>query len=316
MISHGGVTSGRLLKSDFDTRIPPNRIAVSVQPSDFAFPMNWLQRRFELSRGGGAGNVRPMEGLRGFAVFLVFLVHYVTFIDPWLAKQSTIHALARALHTIGNTGVDLFFVLSGYLIYGLLVSRPQPFLRFMTRRVQRIYPAFVAVFVIYVALSFVFPTQSKIPHGGLDATLYLVENLLLLPGIFPLEPMITVAWSLSYEMFYYLAIPLIITLFALGHRSGTWRALFFCTIAAATAIYCAIFGGPVRLLMFLAGILLYEVIKNGNYRTRKKRRRTSRSCRRLAVYASTGKRDIGKRSQDVHPLCIVFHPLLQLLRLP
>ena len=37
----------------------------------------WLSRRFELSRHGSAANVRPMEGLRGFAVFLVFVVHYV-----------------------------------------------------------------------------------------------------------------------------------------------------------------------------------------------------------------------------------------------
>ena len=86
-------------------------------------------------------------------------------------------------------------MLNGYLIYGMLITRPQPFLWFMTRRVRRIYPAFVSV--IYVALSCVFPTQSKIPHGGPDATLYLVDNLLLLPGLFPIEPMITVAWSPS-----------------------------------------------------------------------------------------------------------------------
>ena len=46
-------------------------------------PMPWLSPYFELSRGS-AHNVRPMEGLRGFAVFLVFLVHYATLVGDWL----------------------------------------------------------------------------------------------------------------------------------------------------------------------------------------------------------------------------------------
>ena len=106
-----------------------------------------------------------MEGLRGLAIFLVFLVHYVTLMEPWIVTQSTLRSIATALHTIGNTGVDLFFVLSGYLIYGSLITRPQRFGRFMARRIERIYPTFAVVFVIYVGLSFLLPAQSKIPAG-------------------------------------------------------------------------------------------------------------------------------------------------------
>lgn len=222
--------------------------------------MEWLTQRFELSRGGSAHNVRPMEGLRGFAVFLVFLVHYVALVKPWVKENSDLLVFANALHTLGNTGVDLFFVLSGYLIYGSLINRPQQFVRFMLRRVERIYPAFIAVFVIYVALSFVFPNESKIPAPAIAGVTYLIQNFLLLPGFFPIDPMITVAWSLSYEMFYYLAIPLVIALFRLRNRRTTWRIAFFSTLAALTAIYCAAYGGHVRLIMFVAGILLYETI--------------------------------------------------------
>ena len=82
--------------------------------------MEWLTQRFELSRGGGAQNVRPMEGLRGFAVFLVFLVHYVTLVKPWMVHGSALDLFGNLLRSIGSTGVDLFFVLSGYLIYGSL----------------------------------------------------------------------------------------------------------------------------------------------------------------------------------------------------
>lgn len=223
---------------------------------------DWLRDQFELSRGDTDGNVRPMEGFRGLAIFLVFLGHYVTLIDPWMAAGTPTHAAASALHTIGSVGVDLFFVLSGYLIYGSLISRRQPFLRFMGRRVERIYPAFVVVFATYVLLSFVFPAESKIPADRTDAVVYLLQNFFLLPGIFPIQAMNTVAWSLSYEMFYYLTIPIVITLCGLHDRSVRFRVLFFIALSACGFIGCAIFGGHVRLLMFLSGVLLYETIKH------------------------------------------------------
>jgi len=216
--------------------------------------LEWLTQRFELSRGGAARNVRPMEGLRGFAVFLVFLVHYSTLVKPWIAEEPALLAVSNALRTIGTTGVDLFFVLSGYLIYSLLISRPQQFVRF--------YPAFVAVFIVYVVLSFAFPAESKIPGTAFEGLIYLAKNFFLLPGLFPIDPMISVAWSLSYEMFYYLAIPLVVQLFRLRKVRSAWRAVFFSTFAAATTIYCAAYGGHVRLVMFVSGILLYEAMNS------------------------------------------------------
>ena len=223
--------------------------------------MDWLKERLEMSRGGEVYHVHPMEGIRGFAVFLVFLVHYVTLAEPWLTGHSVHLLFAHALHTIGNSGVDLFFVLSGYLIYGSLIVRSQSFTRFMYRRIERIYPVFLVVFAAYIVLSFIFPTENKIPRETIRGAVYLIQNILLLPGLFPIEPLITVAWSLSYEMFYYLTIPLVISIFGLRDRSAIWRIGFFSLGAAVFAIYCGIYGGPVRLGMFISGILLYETVK-------------------------------------------------------
>lgn len=223
--------------------------------------MEWLSKQFELSRHGGAHNLRPMEGLRGFAVFLVFLVHYATLIGPWVSKRSALDGVLDSVHMMGNAGVDLFFVLSGYLIYGSLISRPQPFLPFMRRRVARIYPAFCVVFALYLLLSLIRPAESKIPSQPLEAWTYVLQNFLLLPGLLPIEPIISVAWSLSYEMFYYLAVPLFIALFGLRKRSGAVRVWFFLAVAAAIAGYCAVYGGHVRLIMFVAGILLHEALR-------------------------------------------------------
>lgn len=220
---------------------------------------------FELSRHTAMKNVRPMEGLRGAAVFMVFLVHYVSLMEPWTGSAAA--GTARWVHAIGNAGVDLFFLLSGYLIYGSLVARRQPFLAFMQRRVQRIYPAFACVFVIYLILSFLAPAASKIPSDPSLAALYLAQNFALLPGLFPIEPMIAVAWSLSYEMFYYLVLPGIVGVFAMRTRSTAWRVGFFVLAGAAFTAWCAVYGGPVRLIMFIAGILLFEDLREVRART-------------------------------------------------
>lgn len=220
----------------------------------------WLRNHFELSRGGDAHNMRPMEGMRGFAVFLVFLVHYVTLLGLWLEPQSNIAAVADALHTIGNVGVDLFFVLSGYLIYGSLIRRPQHFGRYMRRRFTRIYPTFTVVFLLYLVLSFAFPQESKIPPSAVDGAIYLAQNFFLLCGFSAIPPMITVAWTLTYEMFYYLVIPAIIGLFVLRTRSRKWRLLFFSLVLVLMLTGFSLFGGPIRLVMFIAGIFLQEAI--------------------------------------------------------
>jgi exopolysaccharide production protein ExoZ len=224
--------------------------------------LNWLRDHFELARGGRGQNVRPMEGVRGFAVFLVFLVHYSTAVMPWISADSALGWLAHDLRVMGRTGVDLFFILSGYLIYGSLISRPQPFLQFMFRRIERIYPAFAVVFLTYIGLSFIVPAESKIPTGGFDAAVYLLQNVLLLPGICSMEPVITVTWSLSYEMCFYVGIPLAITLLNLRARSSAQRVLLFAATAVGTVVWCATWEGHVRLIMFVAGILLYEAVQN------------------------------------------------------
>jgi exopolysaccharide production protein ExoZ len=224
---------------------------------------NYFFNQFELARGGAAQNVLPMEGLRGFAVFLVFLVHYVSVMSPWITAHSGLSRFSDAIHTVGNSGVDLFFVLSGYLIYGSLIKRQQAFLPFIRKRIARIYPAFCVVFAIYLLLSILSPKDSRIPAVASDAVLYILQNFLLLPGLFPIEPIITVAWSLSYEMFYYLVIPLAVFVFGLRQRSPRWRVMFFLAIAVAITVYCALNTGHVRLIMFIAGILLYEAGNNG-----------------------------------------------------
>ena len=224
----------------------------------------WLKNTFEPSHGDHLA-ILPMEGVRGFAVFLVFLVHFVTLVMPWLDPATLTHGVASGVETMGHLGVDLFFVLSGFLIYGMLIKKPRPMGRYAVRRVQRIYPTFAAVFVLYLLLSVVFPAESKIPAGVAGAW-YVFQNALLLPGVFDIEPMITVAWSLSYEALAYIAIPLMIGVLSMRSMKRWQRVACLLVLSVAVFVLTAAWLGHLRLTMFLCGMLVFEAIDAGGLR--------------------------------------------------
>jgi exopolysaccharide production protein ExoZ len=218
-----------------------------------------LESLYEVSET--RGRVVPLEGARGLAVLLVFFVHFHTLFSGYLDSHSLSYVASILLGTVGNAGVDLFFALSGYLLYGATIRKPLNYKAFIRRRAGRIYPTFLFVFCLYLVLSWVFPERSRIPAALGAAFSYLTENLLFLPGIFDIEPMITVCWSLSYEFAFYLIMPLLVT--ATGMRSWTSqrRMVFFvCLALLGLGLRCAIpvIGQRVRLLYFVSGIMVYE----------------------------------------------------------
>lgn len=89
-----------------------------------------------------------LDGLRGIAILLV-LAHHLTLVDP----ESPLEAAVLAVLHTGWSGVDLFFVLSGFLITGILIDargHTRYFSNFYMRRVLRIFPLYyLLVFVSY-----------------------------------------------------------------------------------------------------------------------------------------------------------------------
>ena len=222
-----------------------------------------LKNTLEISHGENA-TLFSMEGLRGLAVFLVFWVHYSSLIAPWTSGSSV--NVARFIHDFGHLGVDLFFVLSGYLIYGSIIGKDFfSASKYAKRRIERIYPTFLVVFSIYIALSFVFPGESKLPAGTSEKYAYIIQNLLFIPGLFDINPIITVAWSLSYEVFFYLLIPCVIFLLRLKSWTVEQRLLFWGVVAVMGFALFSMWNGPSRMLMFLSGILLYELYANKQF---------------------------------------------------
>ncbi len=202
-----------------------------------------------------------MEGLRGLAVLAVFFVHAHAFFGRYLGTYPRLFDISEYLGRVGNVGVDLFFVLSGFLIYGALVHKRVGYVTFLRRRMKRIYPTFLAVLVCYLALSILFPNESRIPTPTSAAVKYILENIAFLPGLCPITPIVTVAWSLSFEFAYYLVVPLLVVI--LRHDSGNKviRLAFLSATGVAFSLLEVFFlqGSQIRMLSFISGMLLQEV---------------------------------------------------------
>ncbi len=122
----------------------------------------------------------------------------------------------RSVLAFGATGVDLFFVLSGFLISGILYDSLQDdhfFRKFYARRALRILPLYYGVIAVYAIVGLLLHRSS---HGELlSLTLYLQNTSLIAQPIFyytgPLLLPLGHFWSLAIEEQFYLVWPLAVT---------------------------------------------------------------------------------------------------------
>ena len=157
------------------------------------------------------GHLVPLDGLRGLAILLVLLLHFTS--DMTL-REGSLAAGVRGAFQIGWIGVDLFFVLSGFLITGILADNKgsdRYFSAFYARRALRILPVyFLAVFAAFHILPRFF---QGIDTGGLrtEASFWLfLQNFRSLP--YQLARTVGHFWSLAIEEQFYLMWPLVVFL--------------------------------------------------------------------------------------------------------
>ena len=215
--------------------------------------------------------VLAMEGLRGLAILLVFLCHYKIVILDRLSPAFS-SAFFETTVQIGGTGVDLFFLLSGMLIYRAALRRDLHLGKFLARRIQRIYPTFLVAFAIYfVASALLHQGPRRVPSSLGEAASYVAFNVLLLPGIVDMQPLIPAAWSLSYEICFYVAIPILVLTLRMSHWSRLRRCLLWTSLLTLHLIYVLTLpqtlpiyryqsNNFLRFGMFLAGMLVFEFL--------------------------------------------------------
>ena len=262
MIDAGG-PAGQPAAHKEDVLSPKADCQLNVRERLQARLANW----YEVS--SSAERISSMEGLRGVAVLLVFFVHFHALFGHYVARSSLSFLSSRFLAISGHGGVDLFFLISGYLIYGAVLDKRIQYRRFLRRRVQRIYPTFLVVLALYLILSVLFPSKSKIPDTWPEALLYVLANLFLLPGLLPIDPIMAVAWTLSYEFCFYLTVPVFVAVTGLARWSKRKRVGFLiCCTSVFLVASMAPYVGHARFSLFLVGTLVYEAARSESFRQR------------------------------------------------
>ncbi|NJC41292.1 peptidoglycan/LPS O-acetylase OafA/YrhL [Brevundimonas alba] len=212
-----------------------------------------------MTSAGGADGYRPeVDGLRAVAVVAVILFH-----------------TNLGLATGGYIGVDVFFVISGYLISSIILREMDQkrftFVGFYERRIRRIFPAlFVVLLATSVGSWFILPpeqmqtfTQSVVATTAFAANLFFWFKSGYFGGDAELFPLVHM-WSLAVEEQYYVFFPFLV-LIAAGPRKRwlPWLMAAVFAVSFAACVYvtrdhplAAFFLTPMRAWELIAGVFV------------------------------------------------------------
>lgn len=149
-----------------------------------------------------------LDGFRALAISWVILHHIFYFFDMYSLTGNSYWAWGRLAY-LGFLGVDVFFVISGFLITGLLVEDKNSqirILRFYLRRCFKIIPHYYLIILAGLILFWTIPAESK---KNLD---YFPGHLVLLQNYSGSVPLLAHTWSIAVEEHFYLIYPLLIAL--------------------------------------------------------------------------------------------------------
>jgi exopolysaccharide production protein ExoZ len=185
-------------------------------------------------------NLNLIQVLRGIASLLVVLLHATVNLNEIIGTHFIFD-----FFTFGGAGVDIFFVLSGFIITFTSIKNagdPSKLLPFLKRRAVRIFPTYWIIITGFLALQLMLPgfyrTHFDFSFSNLMSTYLLFFGHIMVNGV---------SWSLSYELFFYVLFSLF---FLFSDRK--WPYFFF-------IIYCL-----VLIALPLAG---YHFEKSNNWLT-------------------------------------------------
>jgi peptidoglycan/LPS O-acetylase OafA/YrhL len=181
--------------------------------------------------------VPELDGLRGLAILLVLVFHFIG--QEGVLPHGSLGDCLQRLVVMGWTGVDLFFVLSGFLIGGILMDvrrSPSFFSTFYARRFFRIVPVYYLWIFLYIALvAAAGASVTRLSNSGIRPPLdfRIFSHFLFLQNLVPISLFGLAGawfghlWSLAVEEQFYLLAPLAVRFS--GGKVLKW--LLFATIA-------------------------------------------------------------------------------------
>jgi peptidoglycan/LPS O-acetylase OafA/YrhL len=191
-----------------------------------------------------------LESLRGLAALLVVFNHFLQFSNQILYVPLVIN---------GYLMVDLFFVISGFVIYSAYSERihsAKDFSRFVFLRLGRIYPVhiiFVVIFLLIEILKLMSENTAK-KAFTLNSINALWENLFLIQGVIPYGDLTynIPSWSISVEFITYLLFGILILIF----KRKVTIILLMVAIISIIMLYFKVTFGLENLLRVFAGFSL------------------------------------------------------------
>ncbi|MBI3515202.1 MAG: acyltransferase [Proteobacteria bacterium] len=206
-----------------------------------------------------AGRYLTLEIGRGIAATMVALAHAVSLIaEPrWFGVVAGGGALANM-----NVGVDFFFVLSGFVVTFVHwddVGQRERLAHYASRRFSRVFPPYWVILCVIVPVYLAVPTFGEPRQHD---WLYIATSYLLFP--MPQQPVLGVAWTLTFELFFYLLLALVI-------RFG-WRVLPLFVLWGVAIVACRVAGldrypwsflGSAYGLQFLLGMAIAALLRRG-----------------------------------------------------
>lgn len=191
---------------------------------------------------------KNIQGMRAVAALMVFVTHVFY---PIAAMRT--HWAAPYFDAIGPAGVDIFFVISGFIIYivakrsGEMAAeqgRIKAAKDFAIRRIIRIYPIY---WIIFLLAGILMPYVDLMPAWIEHRSMFELLTLTAQPN-----DHVMAAWTLTFEVYYYAAATLVLLLFPrhIFHGLMLWFAIIFGVNSVAFLL-----GKPWMFNIFFASIL-------------------------------------------------------------
>ena len=200
--------------------------------------------------------IQSLDGLRGIAVLLVLIGHLpiINF------KYGTILYKTIAYLNLSYLGVDIFFVLSGYIISKIYLERQIKTINFIKNRIFRLLPALVLLLLTLLFFN-------KIESSHFSAALFFYSNYFFIEN--NAYSVIRHLWSLSVEEHFYLIYPMLFINYKKELFIGILILFVFLIFTPFELNFQYISRSThTRILSILAGILLYKCQNRINIKSR------------------------------------------------
>lgn len=185
-------------------------------------------------------NLPILTGIRFFAAFYVFIFQIDSRIPLDFLGKPIIDVISQ-----GATGVNVFFILSGFILYYNYHDKQINFTEFILKRIAKIYPVYLAGFFLCFAVVFL----NKIRVDSFFEVMMM--NLLMVQSYLPkfsLQWYGSGSWSISTEFFFYLCFPIL--LLFISKLSKISICLLFVTCFALSVLPGALYN--LKLIDFLS----------------------------------------------------------------